>query len=56
MYKGPFTQARELFYVPPGGRVVDIGFSLEDILRLGCVASSGSCLCLVGPGEKTLVS
>ena len=41
-----FVLARELFYVPPGGRVVDLGFSLEDILRLGCVLASGSALCV----------
>ena len=41
-----FVLARELFHVPPGGRVVDLGFSLEDILRLGCVLASGSALCV----------
>lgn len=41
-----FVLARELFYVPPGGRVVDLGLSLEDILRLGCVLASGSALCV----------
>jgi hypothetical protein len=41
-----FVLARELFHVPPGGRVVDLGFSLDDILRLGCVLASGSALCV----------
>ena len=39
-----FVLARELLYVPPGGKVVDLGFSVEDILRLGCVVGIGSCL------------
>ena len=38
--------ARELSHVPPGGKVVDLGFSVGDILRLGCVAGTGSCLCI----------
>jgi hypothetical protein len=44
--------------LPPGGRVVDLGFSVEDILRLGCVAASGSCLCLawLGAGVLTVES
>lgn len=41
-----YALGRELLYVPPGGRVVDLGFSVEDILRLGCVTASGSALCL----------
>ena len=35
-----FILARELLTVPPGGRIVDLGFSAEDITRLGCVAAS----------------
>ena len=41
-----FVCARELSHVPPGGKVVDLGFSVGDILRLGCVAGTGSCLCI----------
>ena len=41
-----FVCARELSHVPPGGKVVDLGFSIGDILRLGCVAGTGSCLCI----------
>ena len=41
-----FVCARELAHVPPGGKVVDLGFSAGDILRLGCVAGTGSCLCI----------
>ena len=39
-----FVLARELLHVPPGGKVVDLGFSVEDILRLGCVVGTGSWL------------
>ena len=41
-----FVCARELSHVPPGGKVVDLGFSVGDILRLGCVTGTGSCLCI----------
>ena len=41
-----FVCAGRLSHVPPGGKVVDLGFSVGDILRLGCVAGTGSCLCI----------
>jgi len=49
-----FVLARELLYVPPGGKVVDLGFSVEDILRLGCVVGTGSCLGVAWLGVGTL--
>ena len=48
-----FVLARELLYVPPGGKVVDLGFSVEDILRLGCVVGTGSCLGVAWLGVVT---
>ena len=49
-----FVLARELLHVPPGGKVVDLGFSVEDILRLGCVVGTGSCLGVAWLGVGTL--
>lgn len=49
-----FVLARELLHVPPGGKVVDLGFSVEDILRLGCVVGTGSWLGVAWLGVGTL--